>query len=363
MAYARGEKTMIHFARSTIRVFLGGFLAAGALAGCGGNSGEAPFQVPASVQPAAPRIVAFGDVHGDLEATRIALRLAGAIDEEDRWIGGDLVVVQTGDQLDRGDEERAILHLFARLMREARAQGGAFHPLNGNHELMNSHLDFRYITIGGFEDFADLDPFVGDGMEGAEGDAMASGTAGDAEGDPELDEAQAFWARYDAAERGRVAAFLPGGPYALMLAERNTIVQVGENVFVHGGVLPDHARAGLETINTSIQAWLRGERDAPEWSRGGDSPIWTRLYSSRPDDEACVVLDEALEILGAKRMIVGHTVHRAGVTPHCEGRLIAVDVGMAAYYRGPREVLEIRGDTLTVISAEGERRLYPPALP
>ena len=42
------------------------------------------------------RIVAFGDVHGDLEAARGALRLAGAIDEQDRWIGGDLIVVQTG---------------------------------------------------------------------------------------------------------------------------------------------------------------------------------------------------------------------------------------------------------------------------
>ena len=55
------------------------------------------------------RIVAFGDVHGDLEAARGALRLAGAIDEQDRWIGGDLIVVQTGDQLDRGDQEQAIL--------------------------------------------------------------------------------------------------------------------------------------------------------------------------------------------------------------------------------------------------------------
>ena len=61
------------------------------------------------------RIVAFGDVHGDLEAARGALRLAGAIDEQDHWIGGDLIVVQTGDQLDRGDQEQEILDLFERL--------------------------------------------------------------------------------------------------------------------------------------------------------------------------------------------------------------------------------------------------------
>ncbi len=71
--------------------------------------------------PAAERIVAIGDLHGDLEVTQRVLRLAGAIDENDRWIGGDLVVVQTGDQLDRGDDERAILDLFARLRDEAEA--------------------------------------------------------------------------------------------------------------------------------------------------------------------------------------------------------------------------------------------------
>ena len=48
----------------------------------------------------AKRIVAMGDLHGDLGATRKALRLAGAIDEVDRWIGGDLIVVQTGDHQD-----------------------------------------------------------------------------------------------------------------------------------------------------------------------------------------------------------------------------------------------------------------------
>ena len=42
--------------------------------------------------PSAPRVVAIGDVHGDLGAARRALRLAGAIDEEDKWIGGELAL-------------------------------------------------------------------------------------------------------------------------------------------------------------------------------------------------------------------------------------------------------------------------------
>src|SRR5262249_5986421 len=63
-------------------------------------------------RPAAEHIVAIGDLHGDLAAARAALRLAGAIDDHDAWIGGKLVVIQTGDAIDRGDDERSILDLL-----------------------------------------------------------------------------------------------------------------------------------------------------------------------------------------------------------------------------------------------------------
>jgi hypothetical protein len=290
-----------------------------AASGCAGGA-------VATRQPAAPRIVAIGDVHGDLDATRRALRLAGAIDGQDRWIGGRLIVVQTGDQLDRGDDERAILDLFDRLTREAARAGGAFHALNGNHEIMNSLLDLRYVTEGGFLDF-----------EGAAG--VLSPT------DPLL-------AEFPPEQRARVAAFRPGGPYARLLARRNTIVMVGDNVFVHGGVLPEHAAYGIELINAELRAWLRGEAEAPQWSSGADTPIWTRLYSRNVDEEACSTVGEALALLGARRMIVGHTVHRQGITSYCDDRIWAIDVGLAAYYGGPMEVLEIRGDQVRVLSPE-----------
>ena len=314
--------------RATWRSLALAFVLSTGLAACS-TTNEAPegTWIPATVNPAAARVVAFSDVHGDIEAARAALRLAGAIDDQDRWIGGDLVVVQTGDQLDRGDDEREILHLFERLIDEAAQAGGAFHPLNGNHELMNAHLDLRYITEGGFRDFDS----VMDRLDIAE-------AAGDS-----------LLAAYEPEQRGRVAAFRPGGPYALLLARRNTIVQVGDNVFAHGGVLPQHAAYGLEAINEEIRAWLRGEAPAPEWSRGSESPIWTRLYSREPDSEACRVLGETLDLLGARRMVVGHTVHPEGITSYCDGRVWAADVGMAAYYGGPRQVLEIRGDTVTVL--------------
>src|SRR5260221_4343930 len=96
--------------------------------------------------PSSARLVAIGDIDGDLSALRAALRLGGAIDSDDRWIGKDLTVVQTGDQIDRGDQDRELLDVIEKLEADAKTVGGAFHVLNGNHELMNASLDFRYVT-------------------------------------------------------------------------------------------------------------------------------------------------------------------------------------------------------------------------
>jgi hypothetical protein len=51
---------------------------------------------------------AVGDLHGDLGKTVDSLVLAGVLTERDgqpAWCGGDTVVVQLGDVLDRGDHE------------------------------------------------------------------------------------------------------------------------------------------------------------------------------------------------------------------------------------------------------------------
>ena len=281
--------------------------------------------VALSACAAQKRIVAFGDVHGDLDATRSALRLAGAIDAEDRWIGGRLVVVQTGDQLDRGDDERAILDLFEQLRVQAAAAGGAFHALLGNHELMNVRGDLRYVTDGGFADFAD---FV---------DAL------------DYDPNDSLLAKFEPHERGRMAALLPGRPYARLLAERVVILRVGDNVFVHGGVLPDHVTFGLDRINREAQDWLRGKTDRPEILVGPESPQWTRLYSQEPDSVACETLGQVLSRMKARRIVMGHTIQDGGITSACEGLAWRIDVGMAAHYGGPVEVLEIIGDSVRVL--------------
>ncbi|WP_437735216.1 metallophosphoesterase [Sorangium sp. So ce1335] len=298
------------------------------------SAGAAPAPPPDAdrsyARPAAERVVAIGDVHGDLAATRAALRIAGAIDGADRWIGGKLVLVQTGDELDRGDGEQEIVDLFDRLGEEARAAGGAVYALNGNHEVMNVQLDFRYVTEGGFRDFEDA---------------------------PGVDAAAPRLAPVPPPARARAAAFAPGGPYAKKLATRDVIITVGDTVFAHGGVLPAHTRYGVARINREVRAWMEGKAPSPPAVIAAeDSPVWARLYSSdpppTPGSSACAALDQVLAAMSAKRMVVGHTVQRQGVTSACGDKVWRIDVGMAAHYGGKPAALEIAGDTVRVLTGD-----------
>ncbi|MBI5536741.1 MAG: metallophosphoesterase [Deltaproteobacteria bacterium] len=313
-----------------------------ALAGCQGNCSAPAEPAPAAPKPVQPpvasaapdlptrraapaRLVAIGDVHGDLQATRAALRAAGAIDDKDHWSGGALVVVQVGDQIDRGDDDRAVLDLFDRLTEEAAAAGGASISLLGNHEVMNVQLDLRYPTAASLKGFADLPGLRLD--------------------HPKL-------AELPDAAKARGAAFMPGGPYALRLAKRDVVAMVGDTVFVHGGVLPKHVAYGLGRMNRELHTWMAGNSPAPgDKITGEDGPLWSRRYSAAPDASDCKVLEEVLKTMQASRMVVGHTVQRGGISPACDGKVWRIDVGMSRYYKGTPEVLEIAGSTVRAITS------------
>ena len=274
---------------------------------------------------ASGRVVAIGDLHGDLDAARRAFRLAGAIDSKDNWVGGSLVVVQTGDVLDRGDQDRALMEWLESMRRAAQAGGGRLRVLNGNHEVMNVLGDFRYVSAAGFLQFRDL--------------------ASERQ-DPGL-------TKLPLEIRGRAAAFLPRGPYALLLSSHPTVLIVNDTVFAHGGVLAKHLRYGLVRINHEVEAWMRGDAPLPRALQGDDTPFWTRVYGESMTQDACDDLKKVLGRLGAVRMVVGHTPQKDGISLACDASLARIDVGMsAAYGDHPVQALEIDGPRIRVLTEQ-----------
>jgi len=219
------------------------------------------------------------------------------------------------------------------------------HMLNGNHESLNVCGDFRYVTPGAFAE-----------------SALYSGLQ-----EGELTD-------WDLLARVRYAVYRPGGPMALELAKNPTVLIVNDTAFAHGGLLPVHANYGIEKLNADVAAWMRadttpdGGKAAPPFLAMGDSSsvMWNRTQSKEhfpsPNERytSCRMLSQALEKIGATRLVVGHTPQLSGANCECEGQVWRLDVGMSyGVLNRPVQVLEITRDkdgkdTMAVLSEGGE---------
>src|SRR5436189_292071 len=116
--------------RKLLRIFLPCIVALATISGLRiAGTGARPLQ---STQ----RLVAVGDIHGDLDAFTGILQRARLVDPMRRWTGGQTVLVQTGDFLDRGPNARGVMDLLMSLQKDAPRQGGRVDVLMGNHEAM-----------------------------------------------------------------------------------------------------------------------------------------------------------------------------------------------------------------------------------
>lgn len=273
------------------------------------------------------RVVVIGDIHADIEVARRAFQLAGAIDEQDDWIGGGLVVVQMGDIIGRSYEDREVLDFILELRQKAELGGGRVHVLIGNHEVFGARLELRWVADEAYPAFADLQ-----GIDVS---------------DPRLVHLPEY-------QRARGAALMPGGYYAKKLAEFPAVLKLGETIFVHGGVTPHWASYGIDRINEEVSRWLAGQTAEPSSTLGmdpgnfDDSVMMSRHFSEDVGEDDCLMLGESLQMLEAKRMVVAHSVQES-ITARCDERVWAVDVGMSRYYGGELQVLEIIDDSVLLI--------------
>ncbi|EKF98408.1 serine/threonine protein phosphatase, putative [Trypanosoma cruzi] len=256
-----------------------------------------------------PRLVAFGDIHGDVFRCRQILQLANITDTEDRWIAGSSIVVQLGDIADRGLHPHEIYDLFASLERQAMRAGGEFIFLVGNHELMNILGIFYYVH-----------PDVMSAFGG---------------------------------EEAYAAAFGPEGPYGLYILQHPVAVVREGVVFAHAGITPEYAAKGVEGINAELMNGFRGERDLLlEGDAKGDgvhtlsnssSPLWSRAVLDEAKRGNCSLLMESLRLLSVHElasgrppvrvMVGGHTVQEGGVMAvECNGSLVGADVGLSRFF-------------------------------
>jgi len=310
---------------------------------CSSYGDEQPY-----ILPPVNRIIVIGDLHGDLDITLRSLRIAKLIDKNNNWIGGNTVVVQNGDQVDRcryngipcsdklatpNDEgnDITILELFTKLHKQAQLQGGAVYSLLGNHELMNVDGDLRYVSHLGLKQFNNSI---------VNGNLIKDG------------------------ETARKMLFSPGNKYADFLAcTRQVVLIIGKNIFIHGGILPKIIlKYSVKSINQLMTLYLLGRIKQKDklykdiFHSQDFSPLWSRLQSMmviNNNDNSCNEMLTPLQyIYNVNNIYVGHTPNlNNGISSACDNHIWLTDYGASKSFDPFRtnlikklQVLEILND-------------------
>ena len=353
------------------------------------------------------RVVAIGDVHGAYESMLRLLEGAGIADASGHWIGGAATLVQVGDLIDRGPDDRRVLELIMRLEEEADRAGGRVISLLGNHEVMNLHGDLHYVSRESYAAFAgpDWQERVATAYD-AYTALMPKGTT------PPVESRQRFEAEHPKGFLERSEAFGLDRPIGAWLRRRQAVVQLGDVIFLHGGIAPDLPVRRLRQINNLIKIELqtfdaarsylvrrhkilpsavvdqvlaaaRAELGSAVRISSQDrlrlellasyeswmavhpnGPLWFRGLAQWPDAEAALHVPELLAAFGAKHFVVGHSPQLSGgIRSRVGGRVFLIDSGMldgSFYPGGVEQALEIVGERFSVLDASGRRSSVPP---
>ena len=261
------------------------------------------------------KIIALGDIHGDLNALKNCLRKANLINIQDRWIGGITHVVQVGDILDRKprgedtsdeDSEFIIISFILKLQIESFLNGGGYHPVIGNHEIMNIMGIFDYVSNMGMRHFKTFDE--------------------------------------------RKEYFRQGGDFCKYLAcGWNPVIKINNCLFCHGGLSRTVSnKYSIKEINEMMRSRLYSNKfslhdiNFQNLFIGEKSILWNRDYSNNEEENPRILQDvkHVLNKYGCKYMIIGHTPYTEGVKIKYNGYVICIDTAMSDAFGKKRTKME-----------------------
>ena len=304
-------------------------------------------QVPPPPPPMRPSLFSLSDIHGDRLRLGECLRLGNITDTRGVWHApAGTVLVHTGDAIDRGPATLDVLDHLQALQKNASAARSSMVFLLGNHEVMNLMGDLRYVPDADIESFkghaARARAFASDGVVGrwllehfrvchlardtvfVHAGIHPKWLASDAGGCDGLNERAAAELRQlvPSTYELDVAAAQPHDDAML------TRYAVWQKARAHSRSGGPNTENRTNTLASSSQEVMLTD---------GDGPVWYRGYALEPESVACPLLEVALQQLGARRMVVGHTIQEAPVgrmRARCGGSLVLTDTGSSRAFNG-----------------------------
>jgi hypothetical protein len=273
---------------------------------------------------APPRIIAFGDIHGDLQALVGILYAAELINADGDWIEAQSTyLVQTGDLFDnyRPDVKNSCLKdtenlfdefIILNYLTHLHIQAQRLNAQNrivlciGNHEFINITGDKKRMTEYVIE--------------------IKKSTL-------TIDE--------------RIELFKPGGVFATKLSSIfRVIAKIGNHLFMHGGIHEGNITSLNDIViyNNNLNEWLMTPKDdgarrielSPKIYSGDTLYLSIAWYRKMIDSNEDIYI-RFLNSLDAKhelKVIVGHTITNKGngiplITKRARNRIILLDTAMS----------------------------------
>jgi tetratricopeptide (TPR) repeat protein len=309
------------------------------------------------------RIVAVGDVHGAYDNFVAVLKMTGLVDEKLSWIGGDAHLVQNGDVVDRGPHSRKAMDLLMELEGQARKAGGFVHPLVGNHEAMNVVGILDLVSKEEFDSYTDRSSvrLRDQTFERYYEDVKRQARSGGEEPPDKTQIRAEFDAQYPLGYIEHRQAFAANGRYGKWIRGNPVAVKINGIVFSHGDWSEKLSVLGVEEVNRRVRAELKGESPLETGiTFDPESPLQYRGLAHIPLTAAAQQAEtervsRILANLGARRMVVGHTLTSGAIESRFGGKHISIDTGMLELYHGGHRIaLEIQDDVLRAVHEGGE---------
>ncbi|MGD0696716.1 MAG: metallophosphoesterase [Terriglobia bacterium] len=356
------------------------------------------------------RVVAVGDLHGAYPEFVAILQRVGLVGANRQWIGGSSVLVQAGDVIDRGNGSRQCLELLMDLERQAPKQNGRVIPLLGNHEVMNLMGDLRYVVPEDYRAFATDESEKR--REEAYRDYRNFFTSHSAHHHTQYsdDDAgrQKWMADHPPGFFERHDAFEAQGRYGHWIRSHVAVVQVGDVLFVHGGLNPAMDFKTIEELNERVQSeiarfdslwqslcekkiiwrymkldeafrqmqeewmWIqaRGQVEDPEAVQqmkelsgvqnwlilSPDGPLWYRGLALEPEEKLKAPVEAMLARLKVRYIVAAHTVvPKHDIWPRFDNHVFLIDTGMLKeVFDGRGSALEFRNGGVTAYYTDGQ---------
>ena len=367
--------------------------------------------VTASAGPA-PRVVAIGDVHGAYPEFVSILQRTGLVDGNLDWAGGNATFVQTGDILDRGAQSRKALDLLMKLEAQAGQKQGTVVALLGNHEVMDMVGDLRYVSAAEYQAFAtDQSEKVREQAFRTYQKFVSEHGTDSTVRKGEVDR-EKWMAEHPPGFFELRDAYGPKGEYGRWFRMHDAVAQVGDSIFLHGGLDPELHYRNIEEINKhvhselsdfdslwkslsdekaiwpymtlneairQVQAELSADQSGtgmlapnakaditklisglPHYvSMSPQGPLWYRGLAQQPEGPLGKKLGEMLVKLKVSHIVMGHTVvSRDGITTRFGGQVFLIDTGMlASYFQGRASALDIQDGRFKALYANGDEQV------